>query len=96
MKKEKLADKLYIVLRLLSIVSVVLLFIPSLNPARISEDGIGIYMCDFLWGIEFQFCKSSEQGLGRNAYTAMYLYRMLMYFDRFCGWGSRFLYVTWQ
>ena len=37
MKKEKLADKLYIVLRLLSIVSVVLLFIPSLNPARISE-----------------------------------------------------------
>lgn len=37
MKKEKLADKLYIILRLLSIASVVLLFIPSLNPARISE-----------------------------------------------------------
>lgn len=37
MKKEKLVDKLYIVFRLLSIAAVVLLFIPALNPARISE-----------------------------------------------------------
>lgn len=37
MKKEKLANKLYIVFRLLSIAAVVLLFIPALNPARISE-----------------------------------------------------------
>lgn len=37
MKKEKIADKLYIVLRLLCILAFVLLFIPALNPARISD-----------------------------------------------------------
>lgn len=36
MKKEKLADILYIVLRVLCILSLVLLFIPAFNPARIS------------------------------------------------------------
>lgn len=37
MKKEQIADKLYIVLRVLCIVAFILLFIPALNPARISE-----------------------------------------------------------
>lgn len=37
MKKEKIADKLYIVQRILCIAAMVLLFIPALNPARISE-----------------------------------------------------------
>lgn len=37
MKKEKIADKLYIVLRILCIASLILVFIPALNPARISE-----------------------------------------------------------
>lgn len=37
MKKEKIADKLYIVLRVLCIFAFVLLFIPALNPARISD-----------------------------------------------------------
>ncbi|MBO5030405.1 MAG: sugar ABC transporter permease [Lachnospiraceae bacterium] len=37
MKKEKIADKLYIVLRLLCIFAMILLFIPALNPARISD-----------------------------------------------------------
>lgn len=37
MSKEKIADKLYIVLRISYILAFVLLFIPALNPARISE-----------------------------------------------------------
>lgn len=37
MKKEKIADKLFIVLRVLCILSFVLLFVPALNPARISD-----------------------------------------------------------
>ena len=37
MSKEKITDKLYIVLRIFYILAFVLLFIPALNPARISE-----------------------------------------------------------
>lgn len=37
MSKEKIADKLYIVLRISYILAFVLLFIPALNPGRISE-----------------------------------------------------------
>lgn len=37
MSKEKIADKLYVVLRVCYFLAFVLLFIPALNPARISE-----------------------------------------------------------
>lgn len=54
MKKEKVAQKLYVVLRLLSIAAIILLFIPSINPARISDlisKTTSVFTCGTSYGL---------------------------------------------
>ena len=66
MSKEKIADKLYVVLRVFYILAFVLLFIPALNPARISElipQTASVFTCGTSYGTLTQnFARAFSRG----------------------------------
>lgn len=66
MNKEKVAEKLYVVIRILCIIALIMLFIPALNPARISElipKTASIFTCGTSYGALTQnFTRAFNKG----------------------------------
>ena len=96
-KREKTANKFYYVSRLVSLLSVFMMFLPAVNPGRFSAL-ISKNLSVFTAGVSYDSLISGagraiRQGwVSQSAYTFIFVGSML----RHCSMCRRLLCITWK